>query len=219
MLPEIEPGSEWTARKIAERWIEYIPELLPAGINNLVASDYRSEQYKIRRATNHVIDLIKNGHLKETTGEPVEMTQTYECLGCHPLYGELPAHKDVTKTNIPKFVLGKDLLSYEKIKLKPIDVQKTRSKGRDRSGDAKDFIKIGLPEYERKHESKQPPMSLDNLLRFAETPDNVQGYVIHEGVVYLHYGTSNETVTKAKLAEWFRDLQPQKLKDWEERTR
>jgi hypothetical protein len=169
MLPEIEPGSEWTARKIAERWIEYIPELLPAGINNLVASDYRSEQYKIRRATNHVIDLIKNGHLKETTGEPVEMTQTYECLGYHPLYGEFPAHNDVTKTNIPKFVLGKDLWGYENAELKKRSDMKVSKL--NLSGDPK-AQKEWMLGYVEKHQidikEKLPDTVLGDFLEEAE---------------------------------------------------
>ena len=56
MIPEIEPDSEWYDRKIAERWINYVTQLLPVGINNLMANDYKSEQYKIRRATKYVCE-------------------------------------------------------------------------------------------------------------------------------------------------------------------
>ena len=215
MIPEIEPDSEWYDRKIAERWINYVTQLLPVGINNLMANDYKSEQYKIRRATKYVCELIEDGVIKKT--EVIEdRISTTHWVDHHPLYGSFDRESETIKSVRRLLILGKDLLSYECSKLKPqeplISVDKamkgemnSENKKRNREGgaDAKNFIKIGMDDYKRKHESQEFPMTLDNLLRFSGEKGNVQGYTTKEeykigsngrkkAIVFLHYDVDQD---------------------------
>ncbi|MBJ6610211.1 MAG: hypothetical protein JG718_07620 [Candidatus Thiothrix moscowensis] len=118
MIPDIEPDSEWTARSIAERWVEYIPELLPPGIRDITVSNYSSERYKVRKAVSYISNLIEKELLKETEGEPIDRKITRDWVENHPLFGSVPGQTTKTVTYIPAFVLGKDLWSYERSELK-----------------------------------------------------------------------------------------------------
>ena len=121
-----------------------------------------------------------------------------------------------------KAMKGEGMEEREALPMNSENKKKTRN--RTGGADAKNFIIAGLGEYERKHESKMPPLLLDNLLEFAKTPGKVQGYAIHDDgtYVYLNWDKSKTieyTVTKAKLSKWFKVLQPDAMDKWEQRNR